>query len=81
MNVVAGRKSRAYDSMRVLVTPSKADIPPRQRGFFVPHAFLHGEDAPTGNGGRPDFRQVTNILPANPLEVNYPALKGEACDG
>ena len=69
MNSVECGKSRAYDSMQVLVTPSKADIPPRQRGFFVPHAFLHGEDAPTGNGGRPDFRQVTNILPTNPLEM------------
>ena len=70
MNVVADRKSRAYDSMQVLDTPSKAAIPPRQRGFFVPHDLLHGEDAPTGNGGRPDFRQVSNILPANSLEMH-----------
>ena len=64
------RYHRGYTVQQVLVTPSIADRPPRQCGFFVPHGLLHGEDAPAGNGGRPAYRQVTNILPAHPLETN-----------
>lgn len=69
MSALAVFSGWAYALGQVLVTPDKAAIPPRQRGFFVPHAFLHGEDAPAGNSGRPDFIQVTNILPAHPLEM------------
>lgn len=61
---------RGYTLNQVLDTPSIADIPPRQRGVFVPHGLLHGEDAPVGNGGRPAYRQVSNILPTHPLETN-----------
>jgi hypothetical protein len=69
MTSVAGWPPMAYTKHQVLVTPYKAASPPRQRGIFVPVVSLHGRDAPSGNGGRPDFIQVTNIPPSHPLEM------------
>lgn len=70
MSALAVFSMWAYDSMQVLVTPDKAVSPPRQRGIFVPVVSLHGGDAPVGDSGRPDFIQVTNILPTHFLEMN-----------
>lgn len=70
MTRLSAHDHRGYTLNLVLDTPDKAVSPPRQRGIFVPHGLLHGEDAPVGNSGRPDFIQVSNILPTHPLETN-----------